>query len=78
LFSSIAITPDGHTLVVAGYPELGLIDLASGAVEVPIQNPTGGGDIGIAPSHEAGSTTLPPTTTSIRKPETSRFPTFSD
>jgi DNA-binding beta-propeller fold protein YncE len=55
LFSSMAITPDGHTLVVAGYPELGLVDLQSGAVETPIPNPYGGGDIAIAPAAKSNT-----------------------
>ena len=65
-FSSMAITPDGRTLVVAGYPELGVIDLESGTVESPIHNPAGGADIAIAsPSKPAAITTSPGPTTSI-------------
>jgi DNA-binding beta-propeller fold protein YncE len=61
LFSSMAITPDGRTLVAAGYPELGLIDLENGTVKAPIHNPSGGADIAITST----ATPAPPTTTSL-------------
>ncbi|HUD18054.1 MAG TPA: YncE family protein, partial [Acidimicrobiales bacterium] len=48
MLSAMAITPDGATLIAAGYSEIGLINLHSGKVESLIQSP--GGAVAIAPT----------------------------
>jgi DNA-binding beta-propeller fold protein YncE len=46
-FGALAITPDGHTLVASGYPDVDVVNLGSGVVQRRIGNRPGGGDIAI-------------------------------